>query len=742
MLVRALLLLFLLAISPVQASWEQARGEADRSATFPALPGTLDVIEFHALADEDSEILGWRSLTLAAWSGGVASLLVHRTAETCSLLHGPLHDTQRTTLHGCVRGRLQAMPADGPIVCMDHATGTGTIVKFDLEGNEQWRIDPAVDLQRLGLPVGHWTCEGASIDAQLVVPFVGVREGGEPPVHIIAALDPVTGARAWESRVTIPGTGAALESEGLVFIPHGVSSNDLGHAVVGHVVCPQNVACPSTVDGPQGHRGAVAWFDLQGVQRGLLIAEPAVDATLGASPVKPVPHVSTWAAGDDGMFAVVAGPRSVFIDPTSNEVVDGPPTVHRSSDDAIAQWPAPLWQSQRVALPSDKEIIFAHPVNQRETQQPWAAPGGVDRIVDLVGDSVDNLYILTARIQDPSATPGVIVGDEASITILDSGGRTLHELPIRAASLIGTAPIFVPDRVQEPQHAYIRVPQFVALDRGLAIVDAMGGVAVLGVQDAGPVVDIDTLFPDPGHAFEVSVRHTEGVAAATVRWGDLDRHATRASFVDGTDLHFSHIYAQAERYDLVVSVLYEDGTTRTTSFVVDVGGAQAELSPIQRAFSDEYEDTTWGIIGLTIALLGGLYGWVRLRRRHGQLRRALRDMRRIVDGADPTEALVALQALRSSVHERAVSGHFDSSQWHTFDSQAALAGRRLMYRLIRPFQNRLEPTYQTMLAGFFRDGRVTPEEAELAMTELTRQASLDDAERGVLRSIFENLANA
>lgn len=798
----AIVATLLVVVAVPSAAWSQLRGEADRSTVIVPPRGVLDIVSTAQALPTDGtwKVLGHGGPYAVTRPDGIGMVWTNDT-PTCGIAVGQLTGgfTSPSGASGCADGWLQGYwePGGLTLVCSSAPEHQQVLYALHANGTKAWSIIPIRDLSLMAVDGAagltsqtgearwDWSCDGAAIipgptgegsGDLLAVPFLATNTGFEGARHRIALIGLTNGAVHWSVSVSMAAAalqGAVLpELSSPSFFPTALTASFdpkgglAGLLVTGLMPCPNSSSVgrvdpnlpdlPTTTGSPPcrapeqesadartGYVGAVAWLDKDGTTRGFATPLPQDEDPLRQGrAVTMRPMVSSMGAANGARFAVQVGSRILIIDPTRSEPEESKSVSISETEAAVGFLPAPLWQERRLLVPTDREIWFVDPVSFVEELAPYRldSTASTERIVDLAGDSLGRLFILTADIPLGEPLSATLAGRNATVRVIDHGRTELHRLPIAGAST----------KLWEDQTltdaTWLQPPQFIQSEGTLAVVDAAGGIFTFGnragqaptfaanLSDDYPPVDTDvtlTIRPNvPAEVERMLIRWDSGFLEDT-EWPVGEDVVSR-----------DHFYNSAGFKDALITLVYTDGTTATLSKTINVGGSPPppppDLNVLQRLFSNENANTTWGLIGIGLALAGGVIGVLQSRRARGHLRNTLHELQKIRERGktDAMGAIEQLQELRVDVHDRAVAGSYDQAHLHMIESKAALTARLLMQQAIEPFRDRLTPIYQGMLAGFFEDGRLGAHEIEVGLRGLASQTRLRPAEKDTVRRIF------
>lgn len=770
-----------LILVPPAGAWTQLRGEADRSSAIDPPSGVLDVVPLAGgiFGKENTYALYGRASPLAVEARGGLTVLAGRAAgatDGCETFTVTPTKVLVRAVPDCAQGRLQGHAAaqDLLIACGSGPAAQRILSAYDADGGLAWQVVP-----RDAFPIATgaterrldddwaWSCDGAAVlDDAVVVPFLATQTGSDGARHRIAKVGLADGVVQWATEIIVsPALATPAQPEAVTalpgshdtnpsFLPLAVAASGRGFLVSGLVACPvppdipsapavpdQSVCRTSTGQGdlpPRrsvGYLGAVAWLDVDGVARGFEAPRPPDQVYNDLGSTLPPPVVSLAGAADATLVFTQIGARVIAVDPGNARIEKMAQVTAFESSDGLGSWPIPLVQDQRIVVATDRRVNFLdaslNALGSWETQP-------TERVVDLAGDRLGRLFILSI---DTSIHAGSDLSSVAKVTILGrEGSEVLHDLPLPAATVAGTDPIFqshVGDvGVDETQNLrWMRPPAFVEHDGELAVVDAGGGLFALRDVSHAPALDPSNAYPRPGDQVQVGIDWDLPARQVRLRWGDGTFEEMAWT---GGHLEVDHLYPSPGRRELLVTVVGPDDASATGQLVFEVGGVQPPQTLWQKALARENADMTWGLFGLALAALGAAWGYLRVRHGRWRLQRMLADVQaaRELGREDPLGALSRLKEARQRIEGGAAHGRIEQAQLHMLESRVASASRALLHQSVAGFRTRLTPAYQGMLAGFFEDGRMGPHELEAALAGLRRQVRLDPGERDRLQRMF------
>lgn len=236
---------------------------------------------------------------------------------------------------------------------------------------------------------------------------------------------------------------------------------------------------------------------------------------------------------------------------------------------------------------------------------------------------------------DPSTLQGAraFALERASSTIRSPPVVAGNVLLVREGQASVGAILHVIDHTtgQELWNATYRLPQGTPGNRTFDFSSAEGLVAVLRLDGdlivfgtSGASIRIDPKVAKtavaPGALVRIDMANTgagsQGAATRfRVDWGD-------GNVTDWqSDPAFAHAYTSEASFVAVAYARNDANQSSSREIRFDVG---PQLTPLQRAFSRENQDTTFFVLGLALTLVGAFFGYLRFVRRQSRLRRELR----------------------------------------------------------------------------------------------------------------------
>ncbi len=277
-----------------------------------------------------------------------------------------------------------------------------------------------------------------------------------------------------------------------------------------------------------------------------------------------------------------------------------------------------------------------------------------------------------------------------------------------------------------------------ALAHGDAQLTVFGRTA-LSIQ---PILDVSHRWPAPGEEVTVDLGSTDpgpggGTLEYLAEWGDgtvTDWQASPA---------LSHTYTSPgdhiARFHVREATDSDTPPRRSVGLATfDVGGSPPQdESLVQTAFAPENQDTTWGVIGVLIAVIGGLIAVARRRAKRSRLQREMKAIEHLAEqAANPAELEAAVQERRAHVRGLAVDGKLDEGQSSVLERRLDEVQRASRMGEIEPLLDQLPHGLVRHLREALADGQVTAFERD-SLLSLVEQDGLvpERVKQGVRKRI-------
>ncbi len=713
-------LLAAMALAPagVSAGWNQFGGDPARSGVAELPEAPLDVVSTFQLFEQG--LIPGDALGLVDTPYGLTGLVVRPSNVTadvdassqCTLfrLTDPLRgETETLETLPCENGGnmlgydavrdLLFLSIEGPfpddLLRAIHAAN----------GTQAWLMGPTLDAPATpgAQGQGEWWLNDLVIveDEGLLYAAFGSDTGR----HSIEAIDLGTQESIWNAHV--PASGAS-NLDGITLVPDfgpsffpangmvSVTRTTTGIAVILEAFVPTRALL-------------VSWFDLTGERIGTWdpatvftddSAEDRVSRSTGSGGQR--------ATASANMAVASVGEQLVYIDPTSPgvQLVDLPVQGGTGG----INWPAPLWVGEKAFVPTQLDA-FIHDPDRGEFKQWGGFPGS--SIGGAVG-TPDGDVLVMIDVCCGSGTPDPLVRIDLE------QARTVHALPVADLG----------DGRENIQLTPLSNPPGL-----LAWHDQTGRAALLAVADERlrPAMSLSTTYPAVGEPVRLEATAPDA-QALQVGWGDGRR--VQVAPGEATETTFDEEGLRTLR----VTAVYEDGTTATAETVLHVGGTPPQdLNALQTAFARENQDLTFGVLGLLVALIGGLIAIGRRRRKRGILQTELDAIEQAyaMTREDPRACTEALAERRVHCRGLLLDGRLDEGQYAILEKRIEELSGKVRLGILDERFDYLPLGMVRRLEQMLADGQVSVWEREHFEQVLSQDGFLTEAQKGEVRALVD-----
>ncbi len=754
-------LALILLTAPIASAWTQLHGDAARSGLMPLPETAIDVIRYHKLLPESENFNSLQGPTLVPTRNGFVGVARVIETDACVFVRVDAADLSRVvrtpiddchapwfqgydpvTDHAFVCGIAQASE---PVFQARDAT-TGTLV---------WHIAPSRDLDVVDAEAAmYWGCTGAAIDVAkriAAVIFINAQTGLDVYRHRVALVNLDSGSVMWTTQVsrTSEFTGGVVTGQPVAegpaagFIPLTATMTATGILTTGVIVCADILTCDQPSTNEEENFGpfmtATAWMTLDGEVQGM--ATSRLDRRsddLDGDATARTAGGAFWATASGSLGAISAGGYITIVNPEDKDwLASAKVSKLESPRWGVDPFASPVWGRESIFVPFYRTVTAFDPVDLRQ-RWAWATDESGWIIGDTVVSHAGSLLVLATKTPRTTRAGMGLQSNESILVRLDGAtGEELQRLPVVAETWMATEePFGIPESGRE-DFRYPRPPVILPLEGGLLIVDLSGNAIEIRSADdtQAPRVAIDNAFPAPGDDVTLRIPRDQHapVEEVHVRWGDGTRDRAGSDTVneDGT-YELTHAFAEPKRHQLLVTTVYADGTTRSTTSVIDVGGTPPpELNALQRAFAPENQDLTFGILGIVLAVSGGLWAaHVRYRRR-GWLRRKLDEIgdvaERFRDRPDLMRA--ALEEQREGIRARALRGELEEAPLSLLEERINVLASAARRDLVESELSFLPYALVRRLQGILRDNKVEEDELSAFLEALQNEPDLTVEQR-------------
>jgi hypothetical protein len=526
--------------------------------------------------------------------------------------------------------------------------------------------------------------------------------GGDPR---IAMINRATRSIEWARALALP---AAINVED-VDVPAGIAD------VADMTLAEGRIVVPLLLNDPPDR--AVLWLAEDGTPVGMRSASQATGRPwLQAG--QTYPDASRWATRAGSLAVLAMWEQVVFIDPASGAEPRQAPAGEQFDTSTSLGWAGPIADREHVVVPFDREIRW-YTLDGAPTSTMWAGQGWY--IGDMIAAGDGTAYAMLLRLEQQGRQGGLVRLDLRS-------GAELQLLPLPVA------PSFPENGALLPLGG----------DRGLMLLTRSGDAVLLAASEPAdrPILGLEDQYPRPNAVFGLDVglpENAQAIVQVLVHWGDGSSDAA-----DGAS-RLEHTYRDAGLHTVRATLVYADGRTATTESTIDVGGTpDLNLNFMQRAFADDKVDTTWGIIGLVVVLIGAIVAVGRRRRHHSALQDELAKLRDIRAAGldDPAAAARSLEGYEQRITGDLSTRRLNDAQFSVLRLEVSDVRRTLRKRAVAPMAGIVSPTFRLALDAALEDGRITGDEADALLRALRRERGLHDAQRVRVRQFIQQWTHA
>jgi hypothetical protein len=405
-----------------------------------------------------------------------------------------------------------------------------------------------------------------------------------------------------------------------------------------------------------------------------------------------------------------------------------------------------VWGPDTILVPFYRTLTAFNPIDLTK-EWVWATRESGWLVLDVLATPSGSVYVLVGKAERSSISGYGVQSSDAMVVKLDGAtGQEIQRIPLVAESwMTSERELAIP--VAGRSFSWPRPPVFVPLESGLAVSDLRGHLVVLGDADPAlrPALRVDGAYPPAGGPVHLVVEPPAGRVATRVlvRWGDGALGETTpgaASGVGAAGFTFRHAFGTPIRHEVLATAVYEDGLTGTATAVIDVGGTPPpDLNVIQQAFAPENQNFTFGILGVLLAVLGGLYAVVLRHRGRLSLRGLLEELEAVyvAHKANPAACQDRLAAERARFRGLLLAGRLDEGQLGVLERRIdELAGKARLAGVDEELS--FLPHGMVMaLRDMLADGRVSSWERSRFLDSLAATPGLTEAQRAKAASVLE-----
>jgi hypothetical protein len=222
-----------------------------------------------------------------------------------------------------------------------------------------------------------------------------------------------------------------------------------------------------------------------------------------------------------------------------------------------------------------------------------------------------------------------------------------------------------------------------------------------------------------------------------VDWGEGSRSDWNASAA------VQHTYTKKGDYVATVYVRNEFGQSNRFAVSLYAGTPAPEPPPrlnfVQRAFSESNQDMTWGLLGIFVALPGGVIGIVRLQRRRRRLERELDALAADYEATkkNPLRCEAVLQARRTRAQSLLMGGKLEQGQFTMLERRIEELRAQLRLGEVGSRLDFLPLGLYNALQAVLKDGNVSPTEHTTFLAALEKEQLLTPAQKKEVRAVVD-----
>ena len=572
-------------------------------------------------------------------------------------------------------------------------------------GTQVWSTGPTLDVPATpgAQDEGEWWLNDLIIMGEEGLIYAGFSS--KQGRHSIEAIDLATRTSLWQAHLPVQ----TAFQETLDRLPDAPPERDPAHFPTSEMLTLTRTTTGIVAigEGPESIGGSVvAWFGLDGERIGVwdtqTMGEPGerAERTFGQG---------AWQASANANRAVATvGEQLVYIDPVSPN--PGRVDLPRQGESGNIEWPSPLWVGDRVFVPTRHEAFIHDPDRGEFSHWPGFQRAAIHGMIGSPGGEV----LAMADIYGGTGAPDVLV-------VIDlEQARTVHAIPVAdlgdGRDLLRLTPLSDPPGV-------------------LAWHPLTGRAAFLGEADAAlqPGISLNTTYPAIGEPLDLQAL-APGAEAVFVGWGD----GRRARIEPGQTT--SNTFHEPGLRTLRVTAVFEDGTTATSEQTLHVGGTPSQdLNLLQQAFARENQDLTFGVLGIVVALAGGLIAVGRRRRQRGILQRELDAIEQAysMTREDPRACTETVNERRVHCRGLLLDGKIDEGQYAILEKRIEELSGKVRLGILDERFDYLPLGMVRRLEQMLSDGQVSAWEREHFEQVLSQDMFLTEDQKGEVRELVE-----
>ena len=166
-----------------------------------------------------------------------------------------------------------------------------------------------------------------------------------------------------------------------------------------------------------------------------------------------------------------------------------------------------------------------------------------------------------------------------------------------------------------------------------------------------------------------------------------------------------------------------------------------ELNFLQTAFSDKWQDVTFGVLGIGITIFGALVALIVRARLRGRLTKYFRRLDAIRDDSrsDPVGAVHELGRFRQGNRAALARGRLTDGQFAAIDLQARDVLAAIRRRILGPVAGLVGGRFEAALDLAIEDGHVSPHERATLQEEMRKARNVAAGDRQRILALLDRI---
>lgn len=266
-------------------------------------------------------------------------------------------------------------------------------------------------------------------------------------------------------------------------------------------------------------------------------------------------------------------------------------------------------------------------------------------------------------------------------------------------------------------------------------------IVVLGETEASPEpsASVSTAYPDPGETVRVDLSGSgPGLQGPVTRYKAIWGDGNETDWTD--DPVLTHAYGEGGDQQARFVVGNDANQTASTAKTFHVGEEPpSEPTLLQQAFAPEHQDMTFGILGLALALGGGLVGVTRRYRKRTQLEEELKVLEEGFEEtrSNPGECEAFLETRKARARSLMLDGDLTEEQFGVLERRIEELRQKLRISVLDErfafLPHGMVQTLERMLA----DGQINAWERETLTQALEDDEMLTDDQKQKVERLID-----